>query len=88
MVSNSPRSVANCDGIYSTRYRELVGTAETIVSMSRSMEDVDTTLGDIGRRCNPRLIGKKYTHLNQINGETTDKGMCGFWIEGTIGVVS
>ncbi|KAL4884066.1 hypothetical protein BJY04DRAFT_183881 [Aspergillus karnatakaensis] len=56
-----------------TRYRELVGTAETIVSMNRDMEDVDTTLGDIGRRCNPRLMGKKYAHFNQINGETTDE---------------
>ncbi|KAL5339697.1 hypothetical protein BJX70DRAFT_144740 [Aspergillus crustosus] len=56
-----------------TRYRELVGTAETIVSMNRDMEDVDTTLGDIGRRCNPRLISKKYAHLNQLNGEPTDQ---------------
>ncbi|KAL4918070.1 hypothetical protein BDW62DRAFT_182283 [Aspergillus aurantiobrunneus] len=56
-----------------TRYRELVGTAETIVSMSRNMEDVDTTLSDIGRRCNPRLMGKKYAHFNQINDETTEQ---------------
>ncbi|KAJ0425333.1 hypothetical protein BJY00DRAFT_275213 [Aspergillus carlsbadensis] len=54
-----------------TRYRELVGTAETIVAMNRDIQDVDTTLSDIGRRCNPRLMGKKYAHLNQINGETT-----------------
>lgn len=46
-----------------------------IVSMNRGMEEVDTTLGDIGRRCNPRLVGKKYAHLNQINSETTDHGM-------------
>ncbi|KAI9375875.1 Vps51/Vps67-domain-containing protein [Aspergillus egyptiacus] len=56
-----------------TRYRELVGTAETIVSMNREMEEVDTTLADIGRRCNPRLMGKKYAHFNQINGETTEQ---------------
>ncbi|RDW83880.1 uncharacterized protein DSM5745_04206 [Aspergillus mulundensis] len=37
------------------------------------MEDVDASLGDIGRRCNPRLVGKKYAHLNQINNETTDQ---------------
>ncbi|KAL4780001.1 Vps51/Vps67-domain-containing protein [Aspergillus varians] len=59
--------------VVGARYRELVGTAETIVSMSRDMEDVDTTLGDIGRRCNPRLIGKKYAHFNQINGGTSDQ---------------
>ncbi|KAL4938855.1 hypothetical protein BDV06DRAFT_200032 [Aspergillus oleicola] len=56
-----------------TRYRELVGTAETIVSMNRSMEDVDTTLGDIGRRCNPRLMGKNYSNFTQINGGPTDE---------------
>ncbi|KAL6236010.1 hypothetical protein BDW75DRAFT_124022 [Aspergillus navahoensis] len=56
-----------------TRYRELVGTAETIVAMSHSMEEVDTALCDIGRRCNPRLVGKKYAHLNQISSETTDQ---------------
>ncbi|KAL4776080.1 hypothetical protein BDW60DRAFT_177691 [Aspergillus nidulans var. acristatus] len=55
-----------------TRYRELVGTAETIVAMNRNMEEVDTTLCDIGRRCNPRLVGKEYTHLNRMeNNKTT-----------------
>ncbi|KAL4803314.1 hypothetical protein BDV18DRAFT_145618 [Aspergillus unguis] len=56
-----------------TRYRELVGTAETIVTMNRSMQDVDSTLGDIGQQCNPRLVGKKYAHLKQINAETGEK---------------
>ncbi|KAL2828219.1 hypothetical protein BDW59DRAFT_143370 [Aspergillus cavernicola] len=56
-----------------TRYRELVGTAETIVSMNREMEGVGTTLAEIGRRCNPRLMGKNYAHFSQINGETTDQ---------------
>ncbi|KAL4976498.1 hypothetical protein BDW66DRAFT_166458 [Aspergillus desertorum] len=55
------------------RYRELVGTAETIVAMSRNMEEVNTSLGDIGRRCNPRLVGKKHAHLNQLSSETTDQ---------------
>ncbi|KAL4898594.1 hypothetical protein BDV59DRAFT_167184 [Aspergillus ambiguus] len=56
-----------------TRYRELVGTAETIVSMNREMQEVDSTLGDIGRRCNPRLMEKKYTHYNQIKGDVDEK---------------
>ncbi|KAL5366476.1 hypothetical protein BJX96DRAFT_161009 [Aspergillus floccosus] len=56
-----------------TRYRELVGTAEMIVSMNREMQEVDTTLGDIGRRCNPRLMEKKYTHYNQIKGDVDEK---------------
>ncbi|PWY80950.1 hypothetical protein BO94DRAFT_470302 [Aspergillus sclerotioniger CBS 115572] len=56
-----------------TRYRELVGTAETIVSMNREMEDVDSTLADIGRRCNPRLMEKMYTHYNQIKDDSHDE---------------
>lgn len=46
-----------------------------IVSMNREMQDVDTTLGDIGRRCNPRLMEKKYTHYNQIKGDVDEKGI-------------
>ncbi|PYH48192.1 uncharacterized protein BP01DRAFT_334762 [Aspergillus saccharolyticus JOP 1030-1] len=49
-----------------TRYRELVGTAEKIVSMNRGMEEVDSTLADIGRRCNPRLMEKAYTHVQAV----------------------
>ncbi|KAL3257739.1 hypothetical protein ABHI18_006567 [Aspergillus niger] len=56
-----------------TRYRELIGTAETIVSMNREMEDVDSTLADIGRRCNPRLMEKMYTHYNQIKDDSHDE---------------
>ncbi|KAF9891299.1 hypothetical protein FE257_004154 [Aspergillus nanangensis] len=56
-----------------TRYRELVGTAETIVSMNHEMREVDSTLSDIGRRCNPRLMEKKYTHYNQIKGDVDDE---------------
>ncbi|KAK1149850.1 hypothetical protein N8T08_003406 [Aspergillus melleus] len=56
-----------------TRYRELVGTAETIVSMNREIQNVDTTLADIGQRCNPRLMEKKFTHFHQIKGDVRDR---------------
>ncbi|PLB49424.1 hypothetical protein P170DRAFT_408663 [Aspergillus steynii IBT 23096] len=56
-----------------TRYRELVGTAETIVSMNREIQNVDATLADIGQRCNPRLMEKKFTHFHQIKGDVRDK---------------
>ncbi|KAE8354784.1 hypothetical protein BDV28DRAFT_130334 [Aspergillus coremiiformis] len=56
-----------------TRYRELVGTAETIVSMNGEMQEVDATLADIGRRCNSRLMEKKYTHFSQIKGDVYEK---------------
>ncbi|BCR88954.1 uncharacterized protein ACHE_50152A [Aspergillus chevalieri] len=56
-----------------TRYRELVGTAETIVSMNREIQDVDSNLADIGQRCNPRLVEKKTAHLGQIKSDVLDK---------------
>ncbi|KLJ12871.1 hypothetical protein EMPG_09464 [Blastomyces silverae] len=41
------------------RYRELLGTAQTIVEMNDEIQEVETKLSNIGRRCNPRLIEKK-----------------------------
>lgn len=58
-----------------TRYRELVGTAETIVLMNREIQDVDSNLADIGQRCNPRLVEKKNAHFSQIKGDVLDSGM-------------
>ncbi|EAW08707.1 uncharacterized protein ACLA_096400 [Aspergillus clavatus NRRL 1] len=56
-----------------TRYRELVGTAETIVLMNGEIQEVDSTLADIGRRCNPRLVEKMHAHMNQIKDDVQDK---------------
>lgn len=58
-----------------TRYRELVGTAETIVVMNREIQDVDSNLADIGQRCNPRLVEKKSAHFSQIRGDVLNRGM-------------
>ncbi|RAH70881.1 uncharacterized protein BO66DRAFT_348318 [Aspergillus aculeatinus CBS 121060] len=62
-----------------TRYRELVGTAEKIVSMNREMEEVDSTLADIGRRCNPRLMEKTYTHVQAVasNKDSPERALTG-----------
>ncbi|RHZ73371.1 hypothetical protein CDV55_108770 [Aspergillus turcosus] len=69
-----------------TRYRELVGTAETIVLMNREIQEVDSTLADIGRRCNPRLIERMHEHMNQIKDDAQDKGkklaLSGFAVQG------
>ncbi|KAJ9267090.1 hypothetical protein DTO212C5_6155 [Paecilomyces variotii] len=54
-----------------TRYRDLLGTAETIVEMSGEIERVDSHLTDIGRRCNPRLMEKKAAHLTQVKRDAS-----------------
>ncbi|KAJ5139327.1 uncharacterized protein N7515_004175 [Penicillium bovifimosum] len=57
-----------------TRYRELVGTAETIVAMNRDIQDVESLLADVGRRCNPRLVERKHVHVRQIKTGDAEKG--------------
>jgi hypothetical protein len=59
----------------STRYRELVGTAETIVVMNKEIQEVDSILSDVGRRCNPRLVEKKHQHARQMKRDIVEKGM-------------
>ncbi|KAJ5936065.1 hypothetical protein N7454_005363 [Penicillium verhagenii] len=56
-----------------TRYRELVGTAETIVTMNTEIQEVETILADLGRRCNPRLMEKKHIYARQMKSDTADK---------------
>ncbi|KAJ5248900.1 hypothetical protein N7468_000351 [Penicillium chermesinum] len=56
-----------------TRYRELVGTAETIVAMNTDIQEVEGILSDIGRRCNPRLIERKHAHAQQMKKDATGK---------------
>lgn len=73
MIDIEYRRVANIFSI-STRYRELVGTAETIVEMNKEIQDVEATLTDVGRRCNPRLVEKKHLHARQMKSDTTGSG--------------
>ncbi|KAJ5669322.1 hypothetical protein N7462_010392 [Penicillium macrosclerotiorum] len=56
-----------------TRYRELVGTAETIVEMNKHIQEAETTLADVGRRCNPRLVEKKHLHARRLQSDDAEK---------------
>ncbi|KAK2853228.1 hypothetical protein FQN49_005274, partial [Arthroderma sp. PD_2] len=53
------------------KYRELLGTAQTIVDMNTDIQKVESTLSSIGRRCNPRIITKKTEYTNDSNGGTS-----------------
>lgn len=57
------------------RYRDLLGTAETIVEMNGKIKDVESNLTDIGRRCNPRLIDKKSAHLDRLKRDSLENSM-------------
>ncbi|KAK3313538.1 hypothetical protein B0H66DRAFT_566462 [Apodospora peruviana] len=58
-------------------YRELLGTADTIVAMKADMESVQTTLGRMGGRCGRAVVGGKVAGLGKfVNGrdEASDTG--------------
>lgn len=70
------RHVANvCLVNFRARYRDLLGTAETIVEMNMEIQDVEGKLTDIGRRCNKNLIDKKSIHLNRLKHDAAGSGM-------------
>lgn len=77
MICHSSCSFANLDICfgYRVRYRDLIGTAETIVAMNRDIQDVESILTDVGHQCNPRLIERKHIHVRQIKAGDAEKGM-------------
>lgn len=42
--------------------------------MNRDIQDVESILADVGRRCNPRLIERKHVHVRQIKTGDAEKG--------------
>ena len=47
----------------SASYRDLLGTAESIIEMGVQMEEVENYMGEIGKRCNTRILDKKASNL-------------------------
>lgn len=54
-------------GCYSASYRDLLGTAESIIVMDKEMHDVEAYMGELGRRCNTRILEKKGSNLRRWN---------------------
>ncbi|KAI9788534.1 MAG: hypothetical protein M1835_002220 [Candelina submexicana] len=50
-------------------FRDLLGTAERIIEMDGQMEVVETNLGDMGRKCNSRVLERIERNNEQWNGE-------------------
>ncbi|KAL2039107.1 hypothetical protein N7G274_008156 [Stereocaulon virgatum] len=44
-------------------YRDLLGTAESIIEMNEEMHTVEAYIGEIGQRCNTRLLERKSSNL-------------------------
>jgi len=54
-------------------YRELLGTADTIVAMRGDMDRVQTTLGHMGGRCGRGVVGKKVGGLAKFVSEVEEE---------------
>ncbi|MCJ1353511.1 MAG: hypothetical protein MMC33_003497 [Icmadophila ericetorum] len=54
-------------------YRDLLGTAESIVEMDVQMQQVEGYLGDLGKRCNTRLLEKSSANLGVLGSHTRAK---------------
>ncbi|EFE38335.1 conserved hypothetical protein [Trichophyton verrucosum HKI 0517] len=56
------------------KYRDLLETAQTIVDMNTDIQQVESTLSSIGRRCNPRSIARKNDHIHELNNDGFKSG--------------
>ncbi|KAK7538832.1 uncharacterized protein J3D65DRAFT_623275 [Phyllosticta citribraziliensis] len=74
--SNASENREKLRSLVGASYRDLLGTAERIIEMDHQIQDVDATLGVIGRKCNSRRvdkIAKNYSdlleHTRKLDGE-------------------
>lgn len=59
---------------YRSSYRDLLGTAESIIDMDGEMQQVESFFVDMGRKCDSRLLEKKISNLSSWNGVIIAKG--------------
>ena len=60
--------------LLSTSYRDLLGTAESIIEMDGQMHQVEAFMGNIGQKCNTRLLEKKGANLERWSKEIAAPG--------------
>ncbi|KAL8879823.1 MAG: hypothetical protein Q9192_008152, partial [Flavoplaca navasiana] len=51
-------------------YRDLLGTAESIIQMDGQMQQVESYIGDMGMRCNSSLLGRKGANLRAWDSDS------------------
>ena len=57
------------------RYRDLLGTAETIVVMNTEIQEIENKLGKIGRRCNSKAVESNISYLHRFQTGIHQNGM-------------
>ncbi|KAF3898899.1 Vacuolar protein sorting-associated protein 51 [Trichophyton interdigitale] len=56
------------------KYRDLLETAQTIVDMNTDIQQAESTLSSIGRRCNPRSIARANDRIHELNNDDSKSG--------------
>ena len=62
-------AIADLMRSHSASYRDLLGTAESIIEMGSQMHEVESYMGEIGRRCDTRILDKKTSNLEKWTEE-------------------
>ena len=60
--------------INSASYRDLLGTAESIIDMDQVMHQVESHLGDLGKTCNARRLEKANLNLRSLDEQPRLRG--------------
>lgn len=58
----------------SASYRSLLSTAESIIKMNGQIGTVETVLGELGAKCNSKLLDKKTIKLRAWDSNANTKG--------------
>ena len=65
-------------------YRDLLGTAESIIEMDDKIHRVEALMGEMGRKCNTRIVERKAVNLRKWDRERGAKGALGFCLESLV----
>ncbi|KAK0736904.1 hypothetical protein B0T21DRAFT_401045 [Apiosordaria backusii] len=69
-INNPNPKLISIKGWVGGSYRELLGTADTIVAMKSEIESVQSTLSGMGYKCGRGVVGQKMEALGRFTSET------------------
>ena len=73
--SQRPDTMAHLPHFHSGSYRDLLGTAESIVEMDEQIRHVEALVGDITMKCNTRLLDKSLANLRSLEEHVRVAGL-------------
>ena len=63
----------------SSSYRDLLGTAETIIDMNERMHSGEGHLAGMGKACNSGLLERKAVNMSSLSAAIGAKGIVHLW---------